>query len=314
MRQTVFEYIEVDSNRNRRHSANGCISPRSISNPFGKEELMKKVLALSILIFCFHLTMPVLAQESNKSKTTKPSSSTSLREVLVNSELTNKVISIDEYHSHILPVISAFGLSALQIPGDFTKLVISSCDTRWMVKGFDPFTSKIGWVPYDGKSNLYSREIEDKVTKKKETVNGAICADRFEIVDVWGTWREASSKGYFYFLPQSFMIKHKTPQPNSYKNTNIPSMPAMLPAGEITSLKPGESSKGFFAALVGNDKPDSNDIFHYLSLLCVKNSGKIRGLANDGIFVSDMRGHIIKDGIRGFWKDSLSEEIGRAHV
>jgi len=24
---TVFEYIEVDYNRNRRHSANGCISP-----------------------------------------------------------------------------------------------------------------------------------------------------------------------------------------------------------------------------------------------------------------------------------------------
>ena len=27
MRQTVFEYIEVDYNRTRRHSANGCISP-----------------------------------------------------------------------------------------------------------------------------------------------------------------------------------------------------------------------------------------------------------------------------------------------
>lgn len=27
MRQTVFEYIEVDYNRNRRHSANGWISP-----------------------------------------------------------------------------------------------------------------------------------------------------------------------------------------------------------------------------------------------------------------------------------------------
>jgi transposase InsO family protein len=26
-RQTVFEYIEVDYNRNRRHSANGFISP-----------------------------------------------------------------------------------------------------------------------------------------------------------------------------------------------------------------------------------------------------------------------------------------------
>ena len=29
MRQTVFEYIEVDYNRNRRHSANGCISPEA---------------------------------------------------------------------------------------------------------------------------------------------------------------------------------------------------------------------------------------------------------------------------------------------
>jgi transposase InsO family protein len=27
MRQTVFEYIEVDYNRTRRHSANGFISP-----------------------------------------------------------------------------------------------------------------------------------------------------------------------------------------------------------------------------------------------------------------------------------------------
>jgi putative transposase len=27
MRQTVFEYIEVDYNRTRRHSANGYISP-----------------------------------------------------------------------------------------------------------------------------------------------------------------------------------------------------------------------------------------------------------------------------------------------
>ena len=29
MRQTVFEYIEVDYNRNRRHSANGYISPEA---------------------------------------------------------------------------------------------------------------------------------------------------------------------------------------------------------------------------------------------------------------------------------------------
>jgi len=29
MRKTVFEYIEVDYNRNRRHSANGCISPEA---------------------------------------------------------------------------------------------------------------------------------------------------------------------------------------------------------------------------------------------------------------------------------------------
>ena len=29
MRQTVFEYIEVDYNRTRRHSANGCISPEA---------------------------------------------------------------------------------------------------------------------------------------------------------------------------------------------------------------------------------------------------------------------------------------------
>ncbi len=27
MRQTVFEYIEVDYNRTRRHSANGYLSP-----------------------------------------------------------------------------------------------------------------------------------------------------------------------------------------------------------------------------------------------------------------------------------------------
>ena len=29
MRQTVFEYIEVDYNRTRRHSANGYISPEA---------------------------------------------------------------------------------------------------------------------------------------------------------------------------------------------------------------------------------------------------------------------------------------------
>ncbi|GAH16140.1 unnamed protein product [marine sediment metagenome] len=29
MRQTVFEYIEVDYNRARRHSANGYISPEA---------------------------------------------------------------------------------------------------------------------------------------------------------------------------------------------------------------------------------------------------------------------------------------------
>lgn len=29
MRQTVFEYIEIDYNRTRRHSANGCISPEA---------------------------------------------------------------------------------------------------------------------------------------------------------------------------------------------------------------------------------------------------------------------------------------------
>jgi transposase InsO family protein len=29
MRQTVFEYIEVDYNRTRRHSANGFISPEA---------------------------------------------------------------------------------------------------------------------------------------------------------------------------------------------------------------------------------------------------------------------------------------------
>ena len=29
MRQVVFEYIEVDYNRNRRHSANGYISPEA---------------------------------------------------------------------------------------------------------------------------------------------------------------------------------------------------------------------------------------------------------------------------------------------
>lgn len=29
IRQTIFEYIEVDYNRTRRHSANKCISPEA---------------------------------------------------------------------------------------------------------------------------------------------------------------------------------------------------------------------------------------------------------------------------------------------
>ena len=32
MRQAVFEYIEVDYNRTRRHSANGYISPLALEN------------------------------------------------------------------------------------------------------------------------------------------------------------------------------------------------------------------------------------------------------------------------------------------
>ena len=32
MRRAVFEYIEVDYNRNRRHSANGYISPLAFGN------------------------------------------------------------------------------------------------------------------------------------------------------------------------------------------------------------------------------------------------------------------------------------------
>lgn len=30
MRKTVFDYIEVDYNRNRSYSANGCISPEAL--------------------------------------------------------------------------------------------------------------------------------------------------------------------------------------------------------------------------------------------------------------------------------------------
>ena len=32
MRRAVFEYIEVDYNRTRRHSANGYISPPALEN------------------------------------------------------------------------------------------------------------------------------------------------------------------------------------------------------------------------------------------------------------------------------------------
>lgn len=42
LRCTVFDYIEVDDNRNRRHSANGCVSPEA----FEAQQALNRVSAL----------------------------------------------------------------------------------------------------------------------------------------------------------------------------------------------------------------------------------------------------------------------------
>lgn len=259
------------------------------------------------------VTNACLAQEAQIQSTniaTNGAQSLSFREKLINNEQVEKLIAVDEYHSHVIPTIPAFGLSSGSIPADLTKFIISSCDTKWQTKGFDSLTSKVGWVPYDGKSDLYTREIEDKVTKEKQLISGARCVDRFEIVEVWGEWRSRFSDGKDkYFAPTNFLIKHNTPQPFKYKDSALPENVTMLPEGEVSSLTPGKTTdKGLFAKLLGNDKPQSADMFQYAVALCNVKNGKARAIANEGEFVADHKGRFLKENQRGYWKSLLVEE------
>lgn len=234
----------------------------------------------------------------------------SLREKLITNEQVGQLVAIDENNTHVFPNIAAVGFNSGAIPNEFTKALIDACDTKWQVKGFDPLTSKTGWVSYDGKANLYTREIEDKVTKRKEVVNGARCVDRFEIVDVWGEWRSLFSDGTGrYFQPRNFIIKHNISQPFKYKVPGLPEKVVMLPEGEVSALNPEKAAKkGFFAKLFTNDRPSSFELFEYAKILCQSVKGKSRGLANEGEFVANPRGGSIKNNERGYYKDSLAEK------
>lgn len=274
---------------------------------------MKKTTLATLVFLAIIAAQAVLAADapltSAETLANPPSKAISLREQLIDNKTTAGLVAIDEFHSHVFPVIPLFGFGSGEIPSDYTKFLVSSCDTKWQVRGFDPLTSKTGWVAYDGKSNLYTRTIEDKVTRTKEVINGARCVDRFEITEVWGEWRSLFSDGTGrYFSPRNFIVKHSETQPAKYKNEKIPEKIAVLPEGEVSSLNPEASSKkGFFSKLLTSDKPSSVDLFQYVSVLCSNQNGKARLIANKGNFIDDPYGYSIKDGRRGTWNNALFE-------
>jgi hypothetical protein len=206
----------------------------------------------------------------------------SLREKLIANEKVTQVITIDDHLTHVFPVIDAFGFNSGDINQDFTNFLKNSCDTKWEIKDIDPITGKDYWVPYDGKSNLYSRTVKDPASKGNKVFNGARCVDKFEIVKVFGGWRSLFSDGTGrFFSPTNFIIKHKEVQPFVYKNRNVPTAKDVeaLPPGEIKTLTP-KVERGFFKRLINLDKPSSADLYQYGVVLCKISGGTQRIVVN----------------------------------
>lgn len=232
--------------------------------------MIKMIIFLLIFLFSSKPFYFVYAQE------------VSLRELLVNSKNTLAVIPIDDYHTHVFPEITKIGFPAGFPTKEFTQELIAACDTKFEIKTIDPLTGKETWQPYDEKSNIYIRSVQDKLTKENITVFGSRCIDKFEITTIW--YEKFNSRiirsSTYSFIVNSFIIKHSTKQPWVYKHGKVPPIEkvSFLPDGEIESLDPTAPKRGFFSKLLDLDRPGSIPVFLYIATLCKKENGKPRAV------------------------------------
>jgi len=207
----------------------------------------------------------------------------SLREQLIESENTHEVFAIDEYHTHVRPVLVFIGIRGGGPSDDFSRELASYCKTQLEIarEVTDPITGKTDkiWIPYDGKSYLFNYFMKD--------FKGFRCKGEFEVSIAFIKRYEVKD------AVTSFIIKHEKPQPHVFKTEYFTKDSVSMPPDG--PFKVGQFTvSGFFKALAGMPASVPSLTYQYLYTLCSNHNGTMRFIVNrTSMFVPDPYGRVI---------------------
>lgn len=238
----------------------------------------------------------------------------SLREILISSENTYEVFTIDDYHTYVRPNTVLFGRYSGEPSEDFVKEIVAACPTQIEInkKQVDPITKETvkKWAPYDGNTYLFHRVEKDNITGNFYDLFRVRCKGNFEIITTYTEQRTHTSGfgTYSYKLVKAFIIKHEDPQPFLFKSENISSDKITWP--EDGEWKPVSKGIGdIFKAIVSKETREDTVVYQYVTALCRKNNGRLKFVINEGEFIKDPKGNRtnLLTGEKGRFKDKMVE-------